>query len=381
MTTTNSPPADSPAAAMLGAALQYLAAGISLIPISSSGDKSPAWRLLPETGRWPGGNPRRGWAPLKARLPTENELHRWFGHWGPPPGLAVVAGRISGGLEAIDIDSTEHVEPWLAQVREQAPALLDRLVLVRSPRPGLHAYYRCSEIGGSTKLARKYHYDDSGVCTDTGNIVETKGEGGYALVPPTSGYCHPTGRPYTYLTDRTLAEVQTISADERALLFELSRSFGDPPQRRSRPAPRSRPRRPANPFLPGDDFNARADWATLLESHGWTYSHSDADRIQHWARPGKDQGTSATVDFANADLLHVFTSSAEPLEPDRSYSKFQFITLMDYGGDYRAAARALRDQGYGQPKLEAGRRSHSRGGASRGFRGFRGSRGRRPRPR
>jgi hypothetical protein len=34
-------------------------------------------------------------------------------------------------------------------VAQQAPRLLDRLVKVQSPRPGLHVYYRCMEFGGS----------------------------------------------------------------------------------------------------------------------------------------------------------------------------------------------------------------------------------------
>jgi hypothetical protein len=43
----------------------------------------------------------------------------------------------------------------------------------------------------------------------------------------------------------------------------------------------------------------------------------------------------------------VFNSNADPLEQGRTYSKFAAYTHLNHGGDYRAAAVALREQGYG----------------------------------
>jgi len=36
------------------------------------------------------------------------------------------------------------------------------------------------------------------------------------------------------------------------------------------------------------------------------------------------------------------------LEPERSYTAFGLLAALDYGGDFHAAAQALRQAGYGE---------------------------------
>jgi putative DNA primase/helicase len=96
--------------------------------------------------------------------------------------------------------------------------------------------------------------------------------------------------------------------------------------------------------LPGDDFEARASWAEILEPHGWRIDRTIGEETR-WTRPGKGAGTSATTGH-NAGL-HVFTSSAPPFEPGGNYNKFHVYTLLNYNGDFGAAAKALAEQGYG----------------------------------
>lgn len=117
---------------MYEAAVGYVAADLSVLPIDPNPTKSPAVGMLPVVGHWNDGQPRRGWGPLRTRKPTADELEFWFASWGCLAGIGVVCGAISGGLEAIDIDSIEYVEPWLSQVRHQRPELVDRLVLVQT---------------------------------------------------------------------------------------------------------------------------------------------------------------------------------------------------------------------------------------------------------
>jgi hypothetical protein len=281
-------------------------------------------------------------------------------------GIAVVCGRVSRNLEVIDIDSAEYATPWLHQVSARAPRLLEKLILVQTPRPGLHIYYRCPVIGGSEKLAAIAVPSETGEVACSKCVIETRGEGGYAIIPPTPARCHPTGRPYTYCASQTLVDVQTITPDERAVLFEIARSFHAPPDRLRAVPVRTTPPRQCDRRLPGNDFNHRSTWEELLVQHGWSLSHAATDGVQHWTRPGKSEGTSATVDYASNDLLHVFTSNASPLEQDTSYTKFGFLVLMEYAGDFEAAARALRQQGFGQQNLPAGRRERQRGTRSRG---------------
>jgi Bifunctional DNA primase/polymerase, N-terminal len=109
---------------------------------------------------------------------------------------------------------------------------------------------------------------------------------------------------------------------------------------------------------PGDDFNRRADWQAILLPHGWVPVYRRGDTV-YWRRPGKRDGLSATTNFANNGLLHVFSSSAPPFEADTSYSPFSAYTLLKHGGDFKAAARMLQDEGYGTQYRHGMRTMHA----------------------
>lgn len=112
----------------------------------------------------------------------------------------------------------------------------------------------------------------------------------------------------------------------------------------------TRTAKPAEGGTVGDDFDRRASWESILEPLGWHRVGATGDKV-YWARPGKTEGHSATTGFAvgedGADLLHVFSSNAEPLEAGKSYGKFRAYALLHHKGDYKAAAKNLARQGYG----------------------------------
>ena len=66
------------------------------------------------------------------------------------------------------------------------------------------------------------------------------------------------------------------------------------------------------------------------------------------AGPGETDGTSDTTGYGDGaqDLLVRVLHSTE-FNAERSYSKFGPLTLLEHGGDFEAAARALRCDGYG----------------------------------
>ena len=82
-------------------------------------------------------------------------------------------------------------------------------------------------------------------------------------------------------------------------------------------------------------------WDEILEPAGWVFVGARGE-IGYWRRPGKREGISATTNGVGTGKFHVFTSSAAPLEPDTSYSKFAVWTLLNHHGDFSAAARQLR---------------------------------------
>jgi len=335
------------------AATAYLAAGLSLIPISTGGTKQPATNLLPR--QWSEQRQRdcRTWKVLQERRPTKSELKAWFlNDSSDACGLAVVAGAVSGNLEILDLDSCDVVEPWRQAVEEQAPGLYDRLVRVITPRPGLHVYYRCETISGNDKLAFVPDWDEESQKFKKKAVAETRGEGGYCLCPPSPAACHPRKQCYRFEDDKDLTMIPTISPAEREILLNAARGLNtweETPRPAKKPARRNRPDYRAG-LLPGDDFNMRAQWEDILRPHGWQLVERHANESENWCRPGKDFGTSATVNFENSGLFYVFSSNAEPFDSERAYNKFQAYTLLEHDGDYTAAARKLAQQGYGQSR-------------------------------
>jgi hypothetical protein len=312
------------------------------------------------------GRPKSSWSIFKIRRPNADELRRWREIEGAY-GLAVLGGAVSGGkhgfgLEIIDIDTGELAESWSEAVERQAPGLVDRLVRVQTPRPGMHFYYRCSHFGVSQKLAFATAKDDFGqqALDALGNpirktLIEVKAEGGYCLIPPSPARCHPTCRLYQYVDGSAdLTAVPTITPQERSIVLDAARSLNQ--WQEAKPAPK-RPQRSTNrgTLRPGDDFNARGKWADILTPYGWTFAGEYGEETR-WCRPGKEGGVSATTNHAGSDLLHVFSSSTTHFEPDGWYSKFAAYSLLNHAGDFEEAARELREQGYGKKPLKAGKR-------------------------
>ena len=342
------------------ASKRLVRAGLSIIPIEAQeGTKAPDSSRLPHPHDPVSGKPRSSWSIYKLRRPTEAELGQWY-ELECPYGLAVIGGGVSGGLEVVDIDTLDLAQPWMEAVERVAPRLVDRLVRVRTPRPGIHVYYRCPHYGTSQKLAFAAAMDDFGhaAMDDRGNVgrktlIEVKAEAGYCIIPPSPSRVHPTCRLYQYADGSSdLTTVPTIKPDERQVLLDTARSLNQ--WQDVKPTKKSVSVTKKSPAVsrPGDDFNARGKWEDIL--HGWTMVGQYGDETR-WCRPGKEIGVSATTNHHGSDLLHVFSSNTEHFEADRWYSKFSAYAWMNHHGNYQEAARDLREQGYGKT-LKSGKR-------------------------
>lgn len=105
--------------------------------------------------------------------------------------MAAIGGAVSGCLEILDFDAQELFDPWSIMVETLCPGLLMRLSLSERPSKGRHVFYRCRSIVGNQKLAQRYGLDGT-----PETLVETRGEGGYAIVPPP----HPPATPQSVPT-------------------------------------------------------------------------------------------------------------------------------------------------------------------------------------
>lgn len=324
----------------LATACDYLAAGLSVLPIRRDGSKAPALRA---------------WNWLEAELPTPDHVTEWF-DVASPPGIAIICGAVSGNLELIDFDrrADELFPAWRDLVEADSPGLVERLSVVRTPRPGYHVRYRCTEvpIPGNVKLA-----EDPSAPRNERTLIETRGEGGYALAPGSPPECHENNYTYDHVAGPPLTELSVITAEEREVLLRCARAFDRAVRQQGRSLTA---RAPSERLRPGDDYDLRGpDWAEILTPYGWEVVRQEG-AVRFWRRPGKDRGWSATTGYCHGkrgeELLRVFSSNGDPFEADQSYGKFRALAALEYHGDTRAAARALAQQGFG----EQGRRSAHR---------------------
>lgn len=311
-------------------AMSYLRAGLCVLPAIPV-EKRPALA---------------GWKQYQQRLPTERQVRTWFTE---SEATCILTGTVSGHLEMIDFDlEGELFDRWQELVATQMPALVGKLVIERSQSGGRHAIYRCEEpIPGNRKLAQRTisatsadavviagkRYVPRGVDDRyeiTLTMIETRGEGGLFLCDPTPDYVVEQG---------SLADLPVLTAAERSVLIEAACALNEtmPPVTRV-------PQRMLGEGRPGDDFNERGDVREVLLRHGWQRVRGGEN--EYWRRPGKEQGWSASL---RNNVLFVFSSNAVPFEPDRAYAPFSVYALLEHGGDFAAAATALRHDGYGEP--------------------------------
>ena len=189
-------PPPSLADAIHAIASRYVAAGLSIVPIRPDGTKRPT----------------DVWKEFQHRLPSAQDLRCWF-IGSKPPGIAVICGKVSGGLEVLDFDDAPTFFEWAELIKQQAPGLLDRLPIVRTPGEGFHVYYRIPKPGGNHKLAERPPTPQELAASPklrSITLIETRGEGGYVLAPGCPPSCHETGGVYTLVSGPDITQVPLL---------------------------------------------------------------------------------------------------------------------------------------------------------------------------
>lgn len=346
-------------------ARSLVAAGISVIPIGRNKQPSVAWKEF------------------QTRIANDSELQSWYGR-PDQNGIGIVCGAVSGNLEVLDFDLRhrpdliEVVNTFVANVMhdrgegdmpDDAPSIFDGVALVETPGPGAQLIYRCeSPIGGSQKLASH----NGARNLKTGKVeggpaffVETRAEGGYALTCGSPSFCHPKGGKYRFAWQTRLEDLKPISTEQRdtmllnarwigveGLPFESTKEMSRYLRERVEPRPASVSvpiRLPSEPTSTvGDDFAARTSWAEILAPHGFELVGVSGEE-QQWKRPGTTNPLSATTNHDGSGLFYAFSPNCgHGIEPNRGYNKFAIHALLNNGGDFSAAARALADAGFGE---------------------------------
>jgi putative DNA primase/helicase len=339
---------------IITAALTWYDAGCSVIPIRADGTKKPVFE----------------WKQAQHERIDRVGTGSYFRN-NPGVGIGIICGKVSGHLEMLELEGRACNGDVLDRIITACgddttfAELLSHGYCEWTPSGGLHFLYRISDhdVPGNTKVARRPATAEeiaadmarTGLPIDKINkvkvLAETRGEGGYVVVAPSGGTVHATGDSWSVAAG-AIGIIPTITWQQRQTLVQAITAVLDEmpsqPEFQPRPAPASLLTPKGD--RPGDHFNAKADWADILQPHGWTISHTQG-HTTYWVRPGKTarDGHSATTGrAADGDRLYVFSSSTH-FTPETPYDKFAAWTLLEHGGDFTTAARTLRAQGYGSP--------------------------------
>lgn len=144
---------------MLEEALKYRALGLSVIPLRPR-DKKPLF----------------SWTEFQTRIASEKEIRQWWKDY-PKANVGIVTGKISGiAVVDLDIGKNEKLDP--SAIWDIAPT-----EVISRTGSGYHLIYK---------------YPKEGLKNSAKDGIDTRGDGGYIVAPPS---IHPNGKSYKWLRE------------------------------------------------------------------------------------------------------------------------------------------------------------------------------------
>lgn len=294
-------------------AMLYQSFGLSIIPTKE--DKSPA---IPS------------WKEFQQRRMVNGEIDK---HFGFAIAVGIVCGKISGNLEVIDIDCKYDKKGTLAKeffelLKDNIPDVFSKLIIAQTKNKGWHIYYRCKKTEGNQKLAKNSNNEV---------LIETRGEGGYVIAPPSPGYLLKQGN---------WNEIPEISEKNREIIINAAKFFDETVNEA-----KDENQEIGYPNLsPFEDYNNRGDVVQLLQTHGWTIT-KDANEKVHLKRPGKTENKISGNWHTTKRIFFPFTTSTQ-FEGGKGYNAVQVYSLLECNDDLSEASRKLYEMDYGDRRIK-----------------------------
>lgn len=317
----------------LEGALAWWDAGMSVVPARDDGSKRPQFD---------------SWKNFQTKRATRELTEKWY-LANPSWGVGLICGAVSGRLEMTELESarmdSESLDKILVAMERHGIGTLWDVLTVDgyceyTPSGGLHLLYRIEDevVPGNTKIAM----DVTGRIT----YAETRGEGGFVVVAPSSGTVHPSGDSWSVSAGR-LGVVPTLSWRERCALHAALKEALDErvlPEY-TRPVSTGSYDR-SQGERPGDAFNEDPSTTIgdILTRNGWKYLGTSRGQERYVHPQSSDMSTHSACTGHNGSP-NLYAWSGLPRED--FYDKFSLLTHLEFNGDFSAAGRYLRGQGYG----------------------------------
>jgi hypothetical protein len=201
------------------AAREAYSASLAILPPAEDGTKRP----LP--------HPDGKWEVYKRQRPTTAELRTWY---PGRTGIGLVAGAVSAHARAWDFDDFAIYQEFIgAAIGTGHGALVQRIengYCGATPADGRRWIVRCPEVPHQKEiLARRLKRSDERhhERDEIRILIEIPD---YAVLAPSNGSVHPSGKPYVRLSGG-FTTIATINPDEHGTLIALAKSFDQIPNR------------------------------------------------------------------------------------------------------------------------------------------------------
>lgn len=285
--------------------------------------------------------PIKPWGEYQSKIAPISE---WHSHYKNQGTVGIIAGKISGNLECIDIDikndplQTIHIEYGKLIPTE----LLNKLLIQTTPSGGSHFIYRCPEatIEKNQKLA---------LHSDRAVIIETRGEAGYFCTSKTN-YKIEFGK---FNLETLEVEIPVITSKEREFLLETARSltrfFPASKEKSSVYVNDESDKSSKNEQSSGykeqaiNDFNDKYCIIELFIKHNWSVVREDDEKF-YLLRSGSSAQHSGYY-FKETKTFFCFSNSTE-FKTERPYNNFQILEILEGKNDYRTTLRLLPALGF-----------------------------------
>ncbi len=280
---------------------EYLEKGVSVVYVDSNKRAIVPWKIYQNEIA----------SPYELDIQQENKKMN---------GIAVICGAVSGSLEIIDIDCKYDLtgtlfNDYIDMIPDDLKPLL---YIVSTKNSGYHIYFRCEVIAGNQKLASRETIEKERKDSPQDKIrvlIETRGEGGYCVAPPTDGY-----------ELKGAEDIPTITKEQREILLSAGRSFNQIKEevKEERKIVSSE----MYSLSPFDDYNKRGidDCLNKLIYAGWVEVSRTAKKVT-FLRPGQTESKSSGDFNFELGWFSVFTTSSQ-FEPNKAYPPSSVFCIM-----------------------------------------------------